>query len=233
MGQKSPGFDSPLPSAADGVEATRTYLNQVAPSPAGPAHAPTETLPHPPTEIAAPAASPGAAPPGQNQDIVRYGPGVPDSPSPGQAELTAERAWHGTGQDRPSGRRRGRRLASAVLTIALIAASAVVLYVRFHHPPFQVTAVKITHQAGNGCTVNVTGQISTNGSTGTVSYQWLFPSGQQSPRPQTQPVAAGQDAMYVTVALKGSGHGSASQEVILQVLGPDFRAGSAIVVISC
>jgi hypothetical protein len=120
-----------------------------------------------------------------------------------------------------------------VLTIALIAASAVVLYVRFHHPAFHVTEVKITHQARNGCTVDVTGQISTNGSAGTVSYQWLFGSGRQSPQPLTQPVAVGQNATYVTVTLKGSGRGSASQEVTLQVFGPDFRTGSAVAVISC
>jgi hypothetical protein len=190
---------------------------------------------HPPTEVAGPKASPGAEPLGQNQDIVRYGPGVPATPSPGQAELIAERAWHGTGPVRPPARRRERwrRLASAVLTIALIAASAVVLYVRFHHPAFHVTEVKITHQARNGCTVDVTGQISTNGSAGTVSYQWLFGSGQQSPQPLTQPVAVGQNATYVTVTLKGSGRGSASQEVTLQVFGPDFRTGSAVAVISC
>jgi hypothetical protein len=46
-------------------------------------------------------------------------------------------------------------------------------------------------------------------------------------------VAVGQNATYVTVTLKGSGRGSASQEVTLQVFGPDFRTGSAVAVISC
>jgi len=154
---------------------------------------------------------------------------------PGRAELTAERAWHGTGPARPPSRRRERwrRLASMALTIALLAASAVVLYVRFHHPPFHVTEVAITHQAANGCVVDVTGRISTNGAAGTVSYQWLFRSGQQSPQPLNQSVAAGERAVYVTVTLQGSGHGSTSQKVTLQVLGPDFRADSAVAVISC
>jgi hypothetical protein len=241
MERKSPEFDPSLPPADNG-EATRTFLNQAASSPVGPAdapnpspHAPTEVLPHPPTEVAAPVASPPAEPPGQTRDIVRYGPGVPATPPPGRAELTAERAWHGTGPAQPPSRRRERwrRLASAGLTISLLAASAVVLYVRFHHPPFHVTGVKITHQAGNGCAMDVTGRISTNGSTGTVTYQWLLRSGQTSPQPLNQSVAAGQNAVYVTVALEGSGHGSASQKVTLQVLSPDFRAGSAVAVISC
>jgi hypothetical protein len=242
MGRESPGSDPSLPSAAAAGEATRTYVNRAAPGPVRPAgapvrspHAPTEVLPHRPTEVAAPAAPSVAEPSGPNQDIVRYGPGVPATLPPGHAELTAERAWHGTGPVRPPSRRRERwrRLASMALTIALLAASAVVLYVRFHHPPFHVTGVAITHQARNGCVVDVTGRVSTNGSAGTVSYQWLFRSGQQSPQPLNQSVAAGERAVYVTVTLQGSGHGSTSQEVTLQVLGPDFRADSAVAVISC
>lgn len=116
----------------------------------------------------------------------------------------------------------------------MLAASAVVLYLRFHHPPFHVTKVAITQQARNGCAVSVTGRISTNGSAGTVSYQWLFRSGQQqTPRPLNQSVTAGERAVYVTVTLEGSGQGSASQKVTLQVLGPDFGADSAVAVISC
>jgi len=39
--------------------------------------------------------------------------------------------------------------------------------------------------------------------------------------------------VYVTVALQGSGHGSASQTVTLQILGPDPAAASKAVVVSC
>jgi hypothetical protein len=99
MGRESPGVDPSLPPAADDGEATRTYLNHAAPSRLKPAdalnpspHAPTEVLPHPSTEVAAPVAPPAAEPPVQNQDIVRYGPGVPATPPAGQAELTSERA---------------------------------------------------------------------------------------------------------------------------------------------
>jgi hypothetical protein len=205
MEHEPPGC-KPSPPARDDGEITRTYVGGVAPSP-----------------------------PEASQDIVRYGPGVPAIPPPGQPGLAAERVWHPGGTARPpSGwRKRWRRLASAALTVALLAASAVVLFARFHHPPFHVTTVAITHEAKDGCVVDVTGRIGTNGAAGTVSYQWLFRSDQQAPQPLNQSVAAGQRAVYVTVALEGSGQGTATQEATLQVLGPEFRSASADVPISC
>lgn len=107
------------------------------------------------------------------------------------------------------------------------------LYLRFHHAPFHVTSAAITQQARTGCDVDVTGRITTNGSAGTVSYQWLFQPAGQPPQPLSQSVAAGQHAVYVTVAVQGSGHGSASQMVTLQVLGPDPRTDSAAVTVNC
>jgi hypothetical protein len=121
----------------------------------------------------------------------------------------------------------------SALTVVLLAASGVVLYLRFHHAPFHVTGVVISQQARAGCGVDVTGRITTNGSAGTVSYQWLFQPDQQPPQPLSQSVTAGQHAVYVTTALEGSGHGSASRTVTLQVLGPDPGNASAAVVIRC
>ena len=111
-------------------------------------------------------------------------------------------------------------MASGALTVILLAAAGVVLYLRFHHAPFQVTGVAITRQVTNGCAVDVTGRITTNGSAGTVSYQWLFQPQSQAPQPLSQSVVAGQDAVYVTVAVQGQGQGSAAQDVTLQVLAP-------------
>jgi hypothetical protein len=159
---------------------------------------------------------------------------VPATPPNGQAGLTAERVWQASGPARlPPGPTRLRRLSSSALTVILLAASGVVLYLRFHHAPFQVTGVAITQQAKAGCEVDVTGRITTNGSAGTISYQWLFRPDQQAPKPLSQSVTAGQHAVYVTVAVQGSGHGSASQKATLQVLGPDVRSTSAGVVVSC
>jgi hypothetical protein len=121
----------------------------------------------------------------------------------------------------------------SALTVLLLAASGVVLYLRFHHAPFHVTGVKISQQTQTGCGVNVTGRITTNGSAGTVSYQWLFRPDRQPPQPLSQSVVAGQHAVYVTVAVQAQGHGSASRKVTLQVLGPDTGTASRYVVVSC
>jgi hypothetical protein len=124
-------------------------------------------------------------------------------------------------------------LFSSALTVVLLAASGVVLYLRFHHAPFHVTGVVISQQARAGCGVDVAARIATNGSAGTVSYQWLVQPDLQPPQPLAQSVTAGQQAVYVTIAVEGSGRGSASRTVILQVLGPDPGSDSTTVVIRC
>jgi hypothetical protein len=177
---------------------------------------------YPPTE---------GAPSGRPTDVMRYGPGVPASPPASQAGLTAELIWR-TGRP-PKPPRRPRRLLGAALTVILLAASGVLLYLRFHHAPFHVTGAAIAKQTRTGCGVDVTGRITTDGSAGTVSYQWLFRPGRPQPQPLNQSVISGQRAVYVTVAIEGSGHGSASQTITLQVLGPDPRAASTAVTISC
>jgi hypothetical protein len=126
----------------------------------------------------------------------------------------------------------GRMLGWA-LTAALLAASGVVLYLRFHTAPFHVTRAEIAGQTRGGCGVDVTGRITTNGAAGTVSYQWVFRPDPHPPQPLSQSVVAGQHALYVTVEVEGSGQGTASQEVTLQVLGPDPAAASTTVVVSC
>ena len=181
--------------------------------------------PRPPTEVVP------ARPP---EEVVRFGPGVPAGPAAGQAGLTAERVWR-TGRPPAPPRRRLRigRLFGSALTVILLAASGVVLYLRFHHAPFQVTGVVISQQARTGCGVDVTGRITTNGSAGTVSYQWLFQPDPRPPQPLSQSLAAGQQAVYVSVAVEGSGRGSASRTVTLQVLGPDPGSASTAVLVRC
>jgi hypothetical protein len=119
------------------------------------------------------------------------------------------------------------------LTVILLAASGVALYLRIHRPPFHVTSVAISQRTRAGCGIDVTGRIATNGAAGTVSYQWLFQPGLGPPQPLSQSVITGQQAVYVTVAVEGNGHGRASQAVTLQVLGPDPMNASTAVVVSC
>ena len=121
------GGDTALGEPADPVIA--------APYPA--TEAGSSGAPHPPTEADSsgarhvPAPSPAAA------DVVRYGPGVPAAAVADRAELTAERAWRGGTQRDPPDARAGFGCWSAALTVILLAASGVVLYLRFNHAPFQ------------------------------------------------------------------------------------------------
>ena len=232
MGQGSSGSVPTLPPG-EGNSETKHVLS--GPEPA------TQPLPtnpvrpsyHPVTEAGPPgglnAAPPrGGVPPG----VVRYGPGVP------VGGAGAESVWR-TGQRAGPGVRRGglsrvRRVAGAVVTVVLLAAAGVVVWLRFFdHPPLRVTEVGIIQQAAAGCTVDVTGRISTNGSAGTVSYQWVFRPQTQAPQPLSQSVVAGQRAVYVTVAVQGRGHGTASQAVTLDVLGPGTGTASRDVTIRC
>jgi hypothetical protein len=188
-----------------------------------------------PSPYAAPAPSPyAAAPPPPPSEVLRYGPGVPGS----QPGVAAESVWRTGRRPEPPSRqrqlRRLRRLLGLALTVILLLAAGIVLYLRFFdHPAFHVTGVKIVKQTKNGCAVDVTGRIATNGAAGTVSYQWVFRPQTQAPQPLNQSVVAGQHTVYVTVAVEGQGHGSASQMVTLDVLGPDTGTDSTNVTISC
>jgi hypothetical protein len=165
--------------------------------------------------------------------VVRHGPGVPVGLAAGPGVPTAEQVWQ-AGQPAAAPRwRRTLLVVSTAVSIALLAASGVVIFLRLHHGSFGVTGVAITGQARNGCTVDVTGRISTTGAAGTVSYQWIFSSQQAPPQPASQSAAAGQSAVYVTAAIQGQGHGSVTQQVTLQVLGPGRGTASIPVTVSC
>jgi hypothetical protein len=189
----------------------------------------------PPSPYAAPPPSPYTAPaPPPPSEVLRYGPGVPGS----QPGVAAESVWRTGRRPEPPSRqrqlRRLRRLLGLALTVILLVAAGIVLYLRFFdHPAFHVTGVKIVKQTKNGCAVDVTGRIATNGAAGTVSYQWVFQPQVQAPQPLNQSVVAGQHTVYVNVAVEGQGHGSASQMVTLDVLGPDTGTDSINVTISC
>jgi len=175
--------------------------------------------------------SPAAEP--APEDIVRYGPGVPGGPR-SQDSLTAETVWRGGRLPQPSRRPvRLRRLLGSALTVILLAASGVIFYHRLHRAPFDVANVEIAQQAPTRCGADVTALITTNGAAGTISYQWISRPPRGTPQPLSQTVTAGQDALYVTVAVQGVGHGSGSEVLTLQVLGPDPRSASTGVVIRC
>ncbi len=237
-----PGQAEQATQAGPAYQPTHADRASRPPAPAGPTYTPTHAqTAGPPAEAGAP---PGYLAPADQptqdgraepaREYQRYGPGVPAAAPSGPASETAERIWRTGRPDQPARRpRRWRGLIGTALTVILLAASAVVLYLRFHHAPFHVTGVAITQRTQTTCGVDVTGQISTNGAAGTVSYQWLFQPDRRSPQPLSQSVVAGQDVVYVTVAVQGSGHGNASRTVTLQILGPDRRATSTKVILQC
>ena len=130
------------------------------------------------------------------------------------AECPAARVRHGpvrSGGARESGRGDGRaglahgaparaakrphrlrRIAGTAFTVLLLAAAAVVLFLRFHHAPFHTSGATIIAESKSGCAVNVTGRIDTNGAAGTVSYQWVFQPQSEAPQPQSQSAISGQ-----------------------------------------
>lgn len=163
-------------------------------------------------------------------EIVRHGPGVPATVPGSQAESTAEEVWR-SGVPRRTRPLRGR--VGAALTVILFVASIVVIYVRLHHATFGITGVAIIKQVKNGCTVDLTGRISTTGGAGTVSYEWTFQPQPEAPAPLSQSVAAGQPAVYVTAAIEGQGHGSLHQAATLRTLGPGQASASVPVSVSC
>jgi hypothetical protein len=221
-GSSEPG-PAPPPGAAD--EATRTFLGRD----------PVSRLRQDDPANLSPQAQAVVVQSHVPTDVVRHGPGVPATPPAGQAELTAERVWRSSRHTAKTSRRtaRLRRLFGSALTVILLAAAGLTLYLRFHDAPFRVTGVVISQQARTGCGVDVTGRITTNGSAGTVSYQWLFRPDVQAPQPLSQSVIAGQQAVYVTAAVEGTGHGSEPETVTLQVLGPELTTASTAVVVSC
>jgi hypothetical protein len=187
----------------------------------------------PPGPAGYPAAS--AASPAGSAQIRRFGPGVPAPAAGGDAVLSAGEIWQSAQPAGPYPRRavRLRRRAWTAFSVLLIIASGVVIWLRLHHPPLGVTGVAITSQAKSGCAVDVTGQISTTGGAGTVSYQWVFTPQEAAPQPVSQSVASGQSSVYVTAAIEGQGHGTLAQRVTLQVLGPGHGSATAQVVLTC
>jgi hypothetical protein len=166
--------------------------------------------------------------------MVRHGPGVPATTPADRTGPTAETVWR-TGLPGGKSRRKGwkRRLVGPAITVVLLLASIVVIYSRLHHAPFGVTGVVITGQVRHGCTMDVTGRVSTSGAAGTLSYEWTFQPQAEQPQAESQAVAAGQTSVYLTAEVEGQGSGTLTQAATLRVLAPGQGSATAHVVLSC
>jgi hypothetical protein len=242
---RQPPTEPPRRPGADAPRQPPTIVGPRQPQPgASPPYQPT-MVPHEPTMYAPPHEPTMYAPPPESSapqppapEVMRYGPGVPASQaavSESQAGVAAESVWRsGRQPGPPPGQSRLRRRLGLLLTVILLVAAGVVVYLRFFdHPSLHVTGVTISPPTSTGCTVNVTGRIDTNGGAGTVSYQWVFQPQTQVPQPLHQSLAAGQHAVDVTVSVEGQGHGTVTQGVTLDVLSPGTGTASTKATISC
>ncbi|MFC6084258.1 hypothetical protein [Sphaerisporangium aureirubrum] len=152
---------------------------------------------------------------------MRFGPGVP-------ADTAAAQIWR-SGRDqmtvstkdrasRPRKRRRGGVLGSGLIFLLILAAA---LYLWFQRgDPLAVSAVDVRAPKPKGCdvTLNVVGVITTNGSAGEVTYEWL-PTGRKPIR-HTDTVESGKTSHQVSLEWEIGGEGTKKLTARLRVLSP-------------
>jgi eukaryotic-like serine/threonine-protein kinase len=196
---------------AAGSAAEQAAGSAAAPSAAGPA-----------VRAAQVAAEPG---PG----LVRFGPGLSASAPAPVPEWTKP----------PRTRRRRRRLwprvLSTAVTLAVIAAVGVVLWIRAHET-LNVSAVAVAPASlpGSSCnvTVDVVGTVFTNTHGGQIQYQWIRNGTLTSPV-QTAIIASGQTKtqLHLSWAFHGTGTYRATAE--LRMLSPQVTSAQTAFTYSC
>ncbi|MFC4531272.1 hypothetical protein [Sphaerisporangium dianthi] len=180
----------------------------------------------PPTGQAPPAAT---TPAGGGE--MRFGPGVP-------VDTTAAQIWRAgreqhtvPAKERLGGpparrRRRGGILGSGLLFALILLAAAFLWFQR--GAPLSVTAVDVRQPKAAGCdtTVNVTGVLTTNGSAGKVSYEWVLTK--QKAIRHTDTVPSGRSRHEVTLEWDVSGRGTRKLTARLRVLSPIGDSGARL-----
>jgi serine/threonine protein kinase len=201
-------------SARVTVPADEAAASPVGAGTAGPAVTPT--TPGPSTKrVAAP---------------VRFGPGLPGGSAP-----PAIPDWT---KPTPPPKRRSRRWVSVLstfLTLAIIAAVGVILWLRTHEV-FKVTSVAVAPAAapGDKCnvTVDVVGTIVTNGHGGQITYQWIRNGNITSPV-ATAVVGSGQTTAPLHLSWSFHGKGTYQATAELRVLSPQVASATTAFTYSC
>ena len=156
---------------------------------------------------------------GSTDDVtLRFGPGVP----PGLAAK-----WR-KGPSRPSP---ARRVAGALITLAIAVLSGVIVWflLRGGGPSVAVTGLKVTAPAGvRHCdtTVRIVGVIRTNGGSGDIGYRWRRSDGVTS-QIFSDSVHKGQRTLKVPLRWTVKGPGSMHAVATLEVISPKTRSNSA------
>jgi hypothetical protein len=129
---------------------------------------------------------------------------------------------------------RWRGIVSTIITLLIVAGVAGFWYIKNHHPALKDTAVSVALLSPpKNCagTVDVVGTIATNGSGGTITYQW---SKNNAVLPAAT-VTAGSGHNTVQVTLKWTFTGKGTQQAVaeLQVLSPNPATGNAQFTYTC
>ncbi|WP_084958953.1 hypothetical protein [Thermoactinospora rubra] len=195
---------------------------------------------------AVPAAPPGhAAGEGEDEgEIVtllhvpgsaqHFGPGVPGRPTEaGAQQTTAEKIWAaGAAPPRARRRRTGRwTTVGAAAVFALILAGAVLAWMRLggSSAPLAVQSVEVVApKKTQGCdaVVRIVGTLRTNGSAGTIVYEWQR-SDRKERIQQKEVVSEGKTSVTVPLEWTVKGEGKKKYTATLHVLSP-VPAGKAL-----
>jgi hypothetical protein len=129
---------------------------------------------------------------------------------------------------------RWRGLVSTLITVIIVAGVAGYWYIKNHHAALKDTGVSVAllSQPRNCAgTVDVVGTITTNGSGGTITYQWtknstVLPAA-------TVSAGSGQNSVQVTLKWTFTGKGTQQDVAELQVLSPTPATGNAQFTYTC
>ncbi|MEU7892728.1 hypothetical protein AB0B45_07670 [Nonomuraea sp. NPDC049152] len=174
--------------------------------------------------------------PGPTHESARFGPGVATPGTHGSygthGETTAEKIWregnkpavpssHGA-RAKKAARARRRRTVVSTAVFALIVAGAVLAWFSVRSSAdLVVRAVTVSAPKTLGCrkTATITGNLVTNGSGGSVTYQWLR-SDKKEPIEQTETVPSGKTTHSVQLRWTVKGEATAKLTARLRVLSP-------------
>ncbi|MDY7089815.1 MAG: hypothetical protein SYR96_32510 [Actinomycetota bacterium] len=223
------------PAAHPGDPNQTVYFAPAAPTVHDPRSAPTVRQPEPtwhdqrPQPESArgrqPAPAPGlqAAPTVRAEAELRFGPGVPATPS----------AAPGWPTPAPARRPLWRRLVSVLstlLTIVLVAVVGLYLWQRLRPLELEGVTVAVPQPAGERCdvTVDVVATVRTNGRSGAIRYQW-FRSDAPPGDVLTEQVGRGRSVATLTLRWTFSGVGSTTETATVNIIEPTpIRSGAEV-----
>jgi hypothetical protein len=179
--------------------------------------------------------------PDLEETYVHFGPGVPMTPPADRATAI----WRGQEEPGPGAsgattvrmsRRRGQRWIAPLTVLILVVAIVIYFLWGGSSSSMSVTGVSVrTSAATVACSGSetLTGVITTDGSAGMVTYQWVRSDGTKS-AVLDQTVNAGEKLTDVTLLWNFEGIGSLHATAVLNILSPGAaRSASASFLYSC